>query len=176
MVAGWDLATLTGSQRETYRRRMVGFVWQDPSGGLLPRLTVLQNVLAPMLAESGAERDRLRIALSLLESLGFGRRAGDQLSQLTPPEIRRLAICTALANRPQLLLADDLTAGLDSDAARRLVSDLEVVLAASRTSALIVTHDRWVRRHVHRIVRIHDGLALEVLDEPPAARDLELAL
>src|SRR5207248_2076336 len=128
MVAGHDLAGMSGRAREDYRRGVVGYVWQQPEAGLLPGLSVLQNVLVPMLGRAGSRSERLDAAVGLLHAVKLGSRLGVPLDDLSPDEIERLALAVALANRPALLLADELTAGLEWPTARTLIADLHDLL------------------------------------------------
>jgi len=165
LVGGHDLTAMGRRHREAYRRRMVGYVWQQPEAGLLMGLTVLQNVLVPMLGEGGSHLDRITAAVGLLD----GMRLGDWLyhtpEQMTPNETQRLAVAVALANRPHLLLADELTARLDWPAARELLGDIGALLGTLGTAAIIVTHDPRVARYVDRTIMIRDGVAVAAAGE-----------
>jgi ABC-type lipoprotein export system ATPase subunit len=159
VIAGHDLARMKGREGTEYRRQVIGYVWQQPEVGLLPALTTLQNVLVPMLAEDGRHRKDVAWALQLLEAMRLTGRANARLSQLTPAETQRLGVAAALANRPQLLLADELTARLDWAAGRELLADVASVLAYTGTAAIIVTHDPRLDGYVDRVVLIRDGIA-----------------
>jgi ABC-type lipoprotein export system ATPase subunit len=165
LVAGYDLSRLRPKDREDYRRRICGYVWQQPEAGLLPGLTVLQNVLVPLLGEGQSQPQRLDSAIQLLDAMRLGDKLQHGLSQLTPVETQRLAIAVALGNRPQLLLADELTARLEWAAARELLGDLEALLGRLGTAAVLVTHDPRVGRYVDRAVLIRDGIATSAPEE-----------
>jgi ABC-type lipoprotein export system ATPase subunit len=156
-VVGQDVTAMTRRQREAYRRKTVGYVWQEPEVGLLPGLTTLQNVLVPMLGEAGTRKEQLGSALDLLSAMRLSPRAGDRPGRLTAAETQRLALAVALANGPRLLLADELTADLEWSAAHQLLSDLDVILTRGRTAAIIVTHDPRVEAYVDRAIVIRDG-------------------
>ena len=158
-VAGHDLRRLGRREREAFRRRVVGYVWQDAERGLLPAISVLQNVLLPMLAEPGSQPQRLAHALQLLETLRLRQLAASRLSELTAAETQRLALAVALANRPLLLLADELTAVLDWPAGGELMGDLVRLLRSTATAAIVVSHDRRVERYVDQVVVLRDGVA-----------------
>ncbi len=158
-VAGHELSRLSRKEREAFRRRVVGYVWQEAERGLLPALTVLQNVLLPMLAEPGSQHQRSAYGLQLLEALRLRPLAGSRLSELTAAETQRLAVAVALANRPLLLLADELTAVLDWPAGGELMGDLVRLLQSTATAAIVVSHDRRVQRYVDRVIVIRDGVA-----------------
>jgi ABC-type lipoprotein export system ATPase subunit len=158
VVAGHDLTRLSRRERDAFRRRVVGYVWQEAETGLLPALSVLQNVMLPMLAAAGSPHERLDFSLQLLEALRLSPRANDRPSELPPAQIQRLALAVALANRPLLLLADELTAGLDWPTGGELMSDLMTLLDSTATAAIVVSHDQRVQRHVERVVVLRDGV------------------
>jgi putative ABC transport system ATP-binding protein len=153
-VAGHDLSRLTPAEQERYRRDVVGYVLQHAIANVAPYLTALENVQA---AASGSARKRAAQAAELLGRLGLGERLRGRPSQLAGHENQRLALATALANRPRLLLADEPTAELDTTAAGQLLGDLTAVLRDQGTAAVIVTHDPQLESHVDRVVLIRDG-------------------
>jgi len=151
-VAGRDLATLTDGERDDYRQRQVGFAYQRVELGVWCHLTVFENVLLPMSGVVRGDRSQRERAAQLLEAVGLGRRLTRLPEHLGYGERRRLALAVSLANHPRLLLADEVTAGLDDDAADQLLGDLMDLLRRLGTSAIIVAHGRHLPRHVDRIV------------------------
>ena len=140
-VAGIDLSRLSGRERIYYRRRIVGHVWQQTSRNLFSDLTLLDNVLAPMVLAgypSGLRRKRAR---RLLELVGLGDRVGYRPDRLSGGEQQRGALAVALANEPQLLLADEPTGELDSVTAREVLLLLRQLNAELNLTTVIVTHD-----------------------------------
>jgi ABC-type lipoprotein export system ATPase subunit len=159
-IGGHDLARLDRRRRDTYRRDVVGYVWQQPEDGLLPGLTVLENVLVPIIGSRHARQEDVAVAGRLLDAMRLGERAGDRPARLSAIETQRLAIAVALANRPQLLLADELTARLDWGVARELLGDLAALLGQLGAGAILVTHDPRVARYVDRVLLLRDGVAV----------------
>ena len=156
-VAGHDLAALRPRERTTYRRRVVGFVWQQTSRNLLPYLDVTQNVELPMLLEGvGGRRRRVRTR-ELLELVGISERARERPEHLSGGEQQRVALAVALANGPQLLLADEPTGELDTEAANELFAALRWVNEQVGVTVIVLTHDPLVSTQVSRTVRIRDG-------------------
>ncbi|HEY4025285.1 MAG TPA: ATP-binding cassette domain-containing protein [Candidatus Dormibacteraeota bacterium] len=151
-VAGLDLAAMSDGERDEYRRREVGYALQRVELGTLPRLTALQNVQVPMIGVIGSARRRRDQAMELLAAVGLSQRLDRLPAELGFGERRRLALAVALANHPRLLLADEVTAGLDDEAADQLLADLNTLLRELETSAIIVAHGRHLPRHVDRIV------------------------
>jgi putative ABC transport system ATP-binding protein len=154
-VDGHDLSRLTTVERERYRRESVGYVLQHAMGNVAPYLTALENVEAATL--TGPSRYRSRMALHLLDRLGLGGRSSRRPGELAGHETQRLALATALANRPRLLLADEPTAELDTASAAQLLGDLTGVLREQGAAAVIVTHDPQLETYVDRVVMIRDG-------------------
>ncbi|MGH3091311.1 MAG: ABC transporter ATP-binding protein [Gaiellaceae bacterium] len=156
-VAGHDLAALRPRERTTYRRRVVGFVWQQTSRNLLPYLDVTQNVELPMLLDGiGGRRRRVRTR-ELLELVGMSERARERPEHLSGGEQQRVALAVALANEPQLLLADEPTGELDTEAANELFAALRWVNEQVGVTVIVLTHDPLVSTQVSRTVRIRDG-------------------
>jgi ABC-type lipoprotein export system ATPase subunit len=156
-VAGIDLSRLSGRERIYYRRRIVGHVWQQTSRNLFSDLTLLDNVLAPMVLAgypSGLRRKRAR---RLLELVGLGDRVGYRPDRLSGGEQQRGALAVALANEPQLLLADEPTGELDSVTAREVLLLLRQLNAELDLTTVIVTHDQMVASAMDRSVAIRDG-------------------
>ncbi|MEZ0448045.1 ABC transporter ATP-binding protein [Cellulomonas sp. ICMP 17802] len=153
-VAGWDLMAMQARDRVAYRREMVGFLWQQTSRNLLPYLTARQNVALPMTAP---RRHRPARADELLDLVGVGHVADRRPSEMSGGEQQRVAIATALANGPQLLLADEPTGELDTATAREVFEALRTANRESGTTVVVVTHDAAVSHLVERTVAIRDG-------------------
>jgi len=149
-VAGWDLQRMSARDRLAYRRSVVGFVWQQTARNLLPYLNASENVALPLAFAGAGPKDRARRAAELLEALGMGAKAGRRPGELSGGEQQRVAIAVALANRPQVLFADEPT-GEEVFAALRSAN---VDLGAT---VVIVTHDGEVSGQVQRTVAIRDG-------------------
>lgn len=153
-VGRWDLMAMHARDRVAYRRHMVGFVWQQTSRNLLPYLTGRQNVAMPM---TGSRRHRSARADELLELVGVGHVADRRPQEMSGGEQQRVAIATALANEPQLLLADEPTGELDTATAREVFDALRTANRESGTTVVVVTHDSAVSGLVERTVAIRDG-------------------
>jgi len=157
-VAGRDLLTMTAKGRVEFRRRIVGFVWQQTSRNLLPYLTAAENVGAALaVADVVPRAERAQRTTDLLELLEIAHGADRRPAELSGGEQQRVAIAIALANRPEVLLADEPTGELDDDTSAQV---LEAMRAANRelgVTTLIVTHDPSVSAHVARTVQIRDG-------------------
>jgi ABC-type lipoprotein export system ATPase subunit len=175
-VAGNDLAAMTSRQRLAYRRRVVGFIWQQTSRNLLPYLTAQQNVELPMrLAGSKASARRSR-ATDLLDLLGLGDVLHHRPDQLSGGEQQRAAVAVALVNEPKVLLADEPTGELDTATAHEVFGALQKANAELGVTVLIVTHDPAVSSVVRRVVAIRDGrTATEIHRSATTSDDGEVA-
>ena len=156
-VAGHDLITLSERRRTLYRRRVVGFVWQQTSRNLLPYLTAAENVELPMTLEGvGRSRRQERVG-HLLELVGLPDRATHRPDALSGGEQQRVAVAIALANEPSVLLADEPTGELDSENASQLFETLRAVNRELGVTIVVFTHDPLVSKQVQRTIGIRDG-------------------
>lgn len=151
-VDGAGLAALR--RPDAFRRRTVGFVFQLHH--LIPVLTAAENVEVPMIALGVPRRVRKQRARDLLERVGLADRACHLPSQLSGGESQRVAVARALANNPPLILADEPTGELDSDAGQEIVRLLAELNAQGRT-VVIVTHNPQVAASARRTVMLRDG-------------------
>ncbi|HMH57776.1 MAG TPA: ATP-binding cassette domain-containing protein, partial [Galbitalea sp.] len=156
-VAGRDLQRMSASDRLTYRRSVVGFVWQQTARNLLPYLSAAENVALPMAFAGARARDRSQRASELLDALGMGAKAARRPGELSGGEQQRVAIAVALANRPQVLFADEPTGELDSATGDEVFAALRAANTELGATVVIVTHDADVSGQVQRTVAIRDG-------------------
>ena len=156
-VAGFDLLKMGARDRIRYRRRVVGFVWQQTARNLLPYLTALENVELPIMLARGSSSTRRRRASELLEQVGLGDRLHHRPRQLSGGEQQRVAIAVAMANEPLVLLADEPTGELDTGTATDVLEALRAVNEQRDVTIVVVTHDPLVAGGVNRTVAIRDG-------------------
>jgi ABC-type lipoprotein export system ATPase subunit len=155
VVAGHDLGQMNQRERTSYRRRVVGFVWQQTSRNLLPYLSAAENVELPMTLDGRSDR-RAR-ARNLLDLVGLSDRTHARPERLSGGEQQRVAIAVALANEPAVLLADEPTGELDSATSADVFALLRRVNKELGTTIVVVTHDPLVADQVPRTVAIRDG-------------------
>ncbi|MFE3449164.1 ABC transporter ATP-binding protein [Nonomuraea sp. NPDC059194] len=153
-VAGMDLLSMTAKDRLRYRREVVGFIWQQTARNLLPYLIARENVELPMRLAGRSRKDR---AMELLTLLGVDYCAGRKPSEMSGGEQQRVAIAVALANSPQLILADEPTGELDSDTSEEVFEALRRANRELGVTVVIVTHDALVSEQVDRTIGIRDG-------------------
>lgn len=153
-VCGRNLFTMTEKELVLYKRNTVGFVWQNNARNLLPYLSAVENVMLPMYLST--TRNKREKAMELLERVGMAHKKNSRLQMLSGGEQQRIAIAIALANSPQLLLADEPTGSVDVKTAD-YIFDVFTELNKEGQTILIVTHDVALSRKVRRVVAIRDG-------------------
>jgi ABC-type lipoprotein export system ATPase subunit len=157
-VAGHDLLSMGARERVAYQRHTVGFVWQQTSRNLLPYLTAAENVaLAMNVAGTLRGAARASRVAELLELLDVGELHDRRPGELSGGQQQRVAIAVALANSPQVLLADEPTGELDEATSAAVLEAMRGVNEELGVTTLIVTHDPTVSGHVRRTVQIRDG-------------------
>lgn len=156
IVDGKDLFKLNDQQLVDYKRRTVGFVWQNNARNLMPYLTAWQNVQMPMLFEKSVKKKKQR-ALELLELVGLGHKKHSRLTQMSGGEQQRVAVSIALANNPKLLLADEPTGSVDAKTGAYILDVLRAINRDMGLTTVIVTHDPLLAKKVNRVVAIRDG-------------------
>lgn len=157
VVAGANLSRLSRAEHVLYRRRIVGHIWQQTGRNLLPDLTLLENVVVPMMLAGYPTRKQQARARMLLELVGLGARLHHRPERLSGGEQQRGALAVALANEPALLLADEPTGELDSDTSAEVLALLRQLNAELGLTTIVVTHDSQVAAAMDRAVAIRDG-------------------
>jgi ABC-type lipoprotein export system ATPase subunit len=153
IVDGQDLARVKSLDR--FRGRTVGLVFQLHN--LLPTLSALENVEVPKRGQAGSARKQRQRAEQLLELAGLGDRMHHQPGQLSGGQRQRVAVARALANEPALILADEPTGSLDTQAGDEIMALLADLNQKQGTTLIVVTHDRRVAQATRRILSMQDG-------------------
>jgi len=152
---------LPGRERDRLRNTDIGMVFQ--AYHLLPELTALENVLAPLMVRHGmwawlrARGEARRRAVDLLERFGLAERMHHRPRQLSGGEMQRVAIARALVGGPRLLLADEPTGNLDAESGAGILEVLAALNRREGLSIVLVTHDASIARRADRIVRLAAG-------------------
>lgn len=154
-----DVALLDDDGASRLRNRRIGFVFQ--SFHLLPRLTVLENVLLPLRYSEDLDSGADARARNLLGRVGLAERIDHRPGELSGGQMQRAAIARALVMQPPLLLADEPTGNLDSRSAADVLALLEELNREGQT-LVIVTHDPEIATRAHRSVHLRDGRIAEV--------------
>jgi ABC-type lipoprotein export system ATPase subunit len=154
VVEGTDISRLGESERARLRAERIGVVFQ--SGNLIPFLSAVENVeLAMSIAGKSGGRNKAR---KVLDELGLGSRLHHRATQLSGGEVQRVAVAVALANDPDLLLADELTGELDSATADHVMGLLTQMWRERELTVLLVTHNRELASRADHRLRLVDGL------------------
>jgi len=141
------------------RSKEIGFVFQ--SFHLLPNLTALENVQLPMMVGDLGPASREQRAAELLEQVGLADRKLHLPGKLSNGQRQRVAMARALANQPQLILADEPTGALDSESGQRVLDLLVQLCQEQSTTLVIVTHDARIADRSERVVRLSDGRVIQ---------------
>jgi putative ABC transport system ATP-binding protein len=155
-VAGQDIGKLSERQLTDLRLHTIGFIFQ--SFNLVSVLSVLQNIELPLLLqrELGTAERRKRV-LTLLERVGIREYASHRPSELSGGQRQRVAIARALVARPQLVLADEPTANLDSVTGQNILDLMKELNRSEGTTFIFSTHDQKVMANASSVVRLADG-------------------
>nr|WP_166176236.1 ABC transporter ATP-binding protein [Altererythrobacter segetis] len=155
-IAGTDASKLESRGRTELRRNHLGFVYQFHH--LLPDFNAEENVILPQLVAGKDRATATERARELLGALGLSQRLDHRPSQLSGGEQQRVAVARALANRPQLVLADEPTGNLDELTADKVLAQFLELVRGQGSAALIATHNERLARKMDRIVRLHEGV------------------
>ncbi|MCB8987262.1 MAG: ATP-binding cassette domain-containing protein [Ardenticatenaceae bacterium] len=159
VVNGRELLKMSNAALDRYRRTQVGFVWQQGARNLVPYLNARENIELPMMLAGLSARQMRQRAIDLLDMVQLADRQNHYLPELSGGEQQRVAIAVALANNPQLLLADEPTGELDSATAQSIYEAFRTLNAQLGLTILIVSHDPQIARQVQRVMAIRDGKA-----------------
>ena len=156
-MGGTDLTQLTGEQATIFRRKKIGFVFQNYN--LIPVLTVWENIVFPLTLD-GQKPDRAFI-MEVVRLLGLERKLDSLPGNLSGGQQQRVAIARALITKPAIILADEPTGNLDSRTSADVLALLQGTIRAFSQTLVMITHNPEIAQLAHRIVRIEDGRIVE---------------
>jgi putative ABC transport system ATP-binding protein len=167
-VAGKNTRELSERQLTDLRLNTIGFIFQ--SFNLVSVLTVFQNVELPLLLQKSiGAGERQKRVMELLQKVGLQEHAAHRPSELSGGQRQRVAIARALVTRPQLVLADEPTANLDSVTGRNILDLMKDLNKTQGTTFIFSTHDQTVMSYANTIVRLADGKLASGNGVPAAA-------
>ena len=155
-IAGTDATHLPSSERTRMRREHLGFVYQFHH--LLPDFNALENVILPQLVAGVRRPQANERARELLTALGLEHRLDHRPSQLSGGEQQRVAVGRALANKPDLVLADEPTGNLDEATADKVLAQFLELVRGQGSAALVATHNERLAARMDRVARLHEGV------------------
>ena len=165
---GQDVSMLDDDQLALMRGQKIGFVFQ--SFNLLPRTSVLDNVMLPLLYAKLSKSEMVKYAKDAVEAVGLTHRISNLSNQLSGGERQRVAIARALVNNPSVIFADEPTGNLDSKSGLQVMRILQDLNITQGHTIILVTHEKYTAQHAERIIKIMDGLI--VSDEKVTHRQL----
>lgn len=150
-----EVAKLSDNQLAEIRLKKIGFVFQ--TFNLLPRITILQNIVLPLSYRGIAGKIRQKQGLELLERVKLKHRANHKPTELSGGEQQRVAIARALVNSPRLILADEPTGNLDSTSAEEVMDILCRLNEENKMTVVVITHNQAVAKRTKRVYHLKDG-------------------
>ena len=152
-VDGRELSTLKDEELTIFRRRKIGFVFQNYN--LVPVLNVYENIVLPIQLDGG--RPDKSYTDQIIETLGLGSKLQSLPNNLSGGQQQRVAIARALAAKPAIILADEPTGNLDSRTSQDVMSLLKVTSQRFGQTIVMITHNEEIAQMADRIIRIEDG-------------------
>ncbi|MBK8283788.1 MAG: ABC transporter ATP-binding protein [Ahniella sp.] len=163
VLNGRDTSTMNDNELARVRNQEIGFVFQ--SFHLLPRMTVLQNVMQPLVYRGVPSAERVRLATEALRQVGLGDRLGHRPNQLSGGQRQRVAVARALVGKPSILLADEPTGNLDSKTSAEIMALFDELHRQGQT-VVVVTHEPGIAAHCQRTIRVSDGRIVQDTGKP----------
>jgi putative ABC transport system ATP-binding protein len=155
-LLGQDVSRLKPKYQSRFRREKLGFVFQRFH--LFAGLNAWENVQVTLRLLGRSGRASKRESLEILEAVGLADRANYQISQLSMGQRQRVALARALVGSPELILADEPTASLDSESGQTAMNLLKTLCAEMGKTVLVVTHDSRIYHMADRILTMREGL------------------
>jgi putative ABC transport system ATP-binding protein len=154
-VCGEDIGKLRDNRLSDFRARNIGFIFQ--SFNLIPVLSAYENVEYPLLLLDMPAKERRKRAAAMLEAVGLRDQQRQRPNELSGGQKQRVAIARALVNHPEIVLADEPTANLDTKTGAAIIDLMHRVQAESKTTFIFSTHDPQLMSHAEATFMIRDG-------------------
>lgn len=168
ILNGRDTSTMNDNELAKVRNQEIGFIFQ--SFHLLPRMSVLQNVMQPLVYRGIPAGERAKMAAQALNKVGLADRMTHRPNQLSGGQRQRVAIARALVGKPSILLADEPTGNLDSKTSAEIMALFDELHQQGQT-VIVVTHEPDIAAHCHRTLRVSDGkIVQDSINKPRAVQ------
>lgn len=155
VVLNKSISSLTHKDSARLRNKHIGFIFQTYN--LLPVYTVFENVEFPLLLQSFSASERKKAVMDALEWLGLTDKVKSKPSMLSGGECQRVAIARSMVKRPEIVLADEPTANLDSQNSHNILHTMKNLNRELNTTFIFATHDEKVMQYLNRIISLADG-------------------
>jgi len=165
-IAGERIDTLDKGELADLRLRRIGFVFQ--AYNLIPVLTARENIEFVMQMQGVSPAERRQKSEAILEEVGLAGMGGRRPAEMSGGQQQRVAVARAIVSQPELVLADEPTANLDSVNSRELIELFKTLNQRHGTTFVIATHDELVMKHARRLIRMLDGRIVDDVDQDDA--------
>jgi len=152
---GGDVERLSDNRLSRLRAERIGFIFQ--TFNLIPVLSAFENTEYPLLLKGVPRATRKNKVLSMLEEVELSDFVRHRPDQLSGGQRQRVAIARALVADPEMILADEPTANLDSETGKAIVDLMRKINQGMKTTFIFSTHDSMVMKYAHRMIRLQDG-------------------
>ena len=153
LINGKDLSKLNNDELTIFRRRNIGFVFQDYN--LVPILNVYENIVLPI--ELDGQKADIKFVEDIIKTLGLTEKINSLPNQLSGGQQQRVAIARALATKPAIVLADEPTGNLDTKTSNEVLSIMKITSQKFNQTIVMITHNEEIAQLADRIIRIEDG-------------------
>lgn len=154
-ISGKDVSKLKSNRMADIRNHKIGFIFQNFN--LIPVLTAYENVEFPLLLLNCPAEERKEKIMNVLREVGIENRRNNRPEELSGGQRQRVAIARALVKKPEIILADEPTANLDSKTGQSVIRLMLEINRETKTTFVFSTHDEMIMEHATSLVRIHDG-------------------
>jgi putative ABC transport system ATP-binding protein len=162
-IDGTDVSNFSDSKSADIRLKRIGFIFQ--TFNLIPVLNIRENVEFPMILEKTSKKERRRTAENLIEAVGLSDFIDHKPDELSGGQRQRVAIARALVNRPELVIADEPTANLDSETGSMIVNLMQKLNREQGVSFIFSTHNPEVVKYADRKIKLRDGRIEDMEDK-----------
>jgi len=159
LIDNQDTTHLSDKAMAQFRNKKIGFIFQ--SYHLINDLAVQDNVELPLLYRSSSAKERRKLSAEALQKVGLSNRMKHFPKQLSGGQKQRVAIARAIVGQPEIILADEPTGNLDSAMGDEIMNILLHLNSAEGTTIIMVTHDEYMAKKTHRLVRLFDGTQVQ---------------